>query len=164
MTPDKPRSNPANKPANNPASKAAPRLRPVDQRLCFLIYSTSLAMTQTYKPLLEETGLTYPQYLAMVVLWEQDGIAVKDLAARLGQDSGSMTPLLKRLESAGLVTRQRTPGDERSLSLRLTPAGQAMREKARKVDAAFERACDLTDAQVGELLEGMEILRSHLQR
>lgn len=147
-----------------PAKTGPAALRPVDQRLCFLIYSTSLAMTQTYKPLLEETGLTYPQYLAMVVLWEQDGIAVKDLAARLGQDSGSMTPLLKRLESAGLVTRQRTPGDERSLSLLLTPAGQALREKARKVDAAFERACDLSDDQVGQLLDGMATLRGHLQR
>lgn len=138
------------------------KLRPVDQRLCFLIYSTSLAMTQTYKPLLEEIGLTYPQYLAMVVLWEQDGITVKELANRLGQDSGSMTPLLKRLEAAGLVTRQRDPDDERSLSLRLTPAGQAMKEKARKVDAAFAAACDLDDTQVEQLLAGIATLRRHL--
>lgn len=138
------------------------KLLPVDQRLCFLIYSTSLAMTQTYKPLLEEVGLTYPQYLAMVVLWEQDGITVKELATRLGQDSGSMTPLLKRLESAGLVTRQRDPSDERSLSLRLTPAGHALKEKARKVDAAFAQACNLGEEEVGQLLEGISTLRRHL--
>ena len=89
----------------------------LDQQLCFALYSTSLAMTKVYKPLLEAVGLTYPQYLMMLVLWESDGLTLKELAKRLHQDSGALTPVLKRLEAEGYVTRKRSLQDERNLSI-----------------------------------------------
>ena len=85
----------------------------LDNQLCFALYSASLAMTRLYKPLLDELGLTYPQYLAMLVLWEQDGVMVSELGDRLSLDSGTLTPLLKRLEAGGLVSRIRDVQDER---------------------------------------------------
>src|SRR5438132_13989272 len=85
----------------------------LDNQLCFALYSASLAMTKLYKPLLDELGLTYPQYLAMLVLWERDGVTVSQLGERLSLDSGTLTPLLKRLEAAGLVARIRDVQDER---------------------------------------------------
>src|SRR5207237_2250998 len=99
---------------SNPLSKlsAAEMLR-LDHQLCFALYSASLAMTKLYKPLLDPLGLTYPQYLAMLVLWEGDGITVSELGQRLPPDSGTLTPLLKRLESQGLLARERDRADER---------------------------------------------------
>src|SRR6187431_2340286 len=85
----------------------------LDNQLCFALYSASLAMTRLYKPLLAELGLTYPQYLAMLVLWERDGLMVSELGERLGLDSGTLTPLLKRLEALELVARIRAVEDER---------------------------------------------------
>jgi len=105
----------------------------LDQQLCFAVYSASRALTRAYAPLLEPLGLTYPQYLAMLVLWEDDGVAVKDLGARLGLDSGTLTPLLKRLEQQGLVKRRRDKDDERIVRIDLTTAGRTLRTKARKV-------------------------------
>ena len=102
----------------------------LDQQLCFALYSASLAMTKLYKPLLDPLGLTYPQYLAMLVLWERDGLGVSELGQRLMLDSGTLTPLLKRLESAGLVQRLRDSADERRVLLRLTPAGRALKARA----------------------------------
>ena len=87
----------------------------LDAQLCFALYGASLAMTKLYRPVLEGLGLTYPQYLAMLVLWESDDVTVGDLGRRLGLDSGTLTPLLKRLEAAGLVTRRRDPRDERQV-------------------------------------------------
>lgn len=101
---------------------------PLDSQLCFALYAASNAMTRLYRDRLEPLGLTYPQYLAMLVLWEQDGVAVKDLGARLQLDSGTLTPMLKRMETAGLVRRQRSDHDERSVQIHLTPAGLALRE------------------------------------
>ena len=83
----------------------------LDHQLCFALYSSSLAMTKMYKPMLEPLGLTYPQYLAMLVLWEDDGLAVSELGQRLQLDSGTLTPLLKRLESSGLLQRRRDSAD-----------------------------------------------------
>jgi DNA-binding MarR family transcriptional regulator len=103
-----------------------PRL---DEQLCFALYAASRAMTARYRPLLDALGLTYPQYLAMLVLWEQDGLSVGDLGERLQLDSGTLTPLLKRLETAGLVQRTRRPADERSVEIRLTDAGHALRSR-----------------------------------
>lgn len=98
----------------------------LDRQLCFALYAASLAMTKAYKPLLAPLGLTYPQYLVMLVLWEGDGITVSQLGARLTLDSGTLTPLLKRLEALALVQRQRDTADERRVLLRLTAAGQAL--------------------------------------
>jgi len=95
-----------------PQSDACPELM-LDNQLCFALHSTSLLMTKVYKPLLKALALTYPQYLAMLVLWENDGITVGDISKRLLTDPGSLTPLLKRLEAEGLLKRQRSKQDER---------------------------------------------------
>ncbi|MEM5293814.1 MarR family transcriptional regulator [Burkholderia sp. JPY481] len=105
----------------------------LDEQLCFALYSTSLAMTKAYKPLLEKLGLTYPQYLAMLVLWETDDVTVKDMATRLNLDPATVTPLLKRLEAQGLVERARGTDDERLVYIRLTGAGKALKRQARDV-------------------------------
>ncbi|HEY0192136.1 MAG TPA: MarR family transcriptional regulator [Kofleriaceae bacterium] len=111
----------------------------LDEQLCFALYSASRALTRAYAPLLEPLGLTYPQYLALLVLWEGDALAVKDLGERLALDSGTLTPLLKRLEHQGLVERRRSEDDERVVRIHLTAAGRALRGKARKIP--FELAC-----------------------
>jgi MarR family transcriptional regulator, organic hydroperoxide resistance regulator len=105
----------------------------LDQQLCFALYSTSLAMTKTYKPMLEKLGLTYPQYLAMLVLWEKDGLTVKEIATRLALDSATMTPLLKRIEAQGYVERIRGTADERQVHIRLTDTGRELRHSARDI-------------------------------
>lgn len=102
----------------------------LELQFCFALYSASHAMTKRYKPMLDALGLTYPQYLVMLVLWEQDGILVKDIGARLFLDSGTLTPLLKRLEANGLVSRNRDPEDERQVRILLTAQGKALREQA----------------------------------
>ncbi|HEY6354430.1 MAG TPA: MarR family transcriptional regulator, partial [Burkholderiaceae bacterium] len=115
-----------------PRSRAIPRSEwlQLDHQLCFALYSASLAMTKFYKPLLDPLHLTYPQYLVMLVLWEGDGITVSHLGARLALDSGTLTPLLKRLESSDLVRRLRDMADERRVLLHLTPTGRALKAKA----------------------------------
>ena len=105
----------------------------LDSMLCFTVYSTAHAFNRAYKPLLDALDLTYPQYLAMFALWEKDNITVKEMGERLHLDSGTLTPLLKRLEAMGLVRRARDSADERSVRISLTPAGAAMREKESKV-------------------------------
>ena len=105
----------------------------LDNQLCFAVYSTAHAFNRVYKPLLDKLGLTYPQYLVMLVLWERDGVPVKDIGERLLLDSGTLTPLLKRLEAAELVRRTRSTEDERQVLIALTPKGEALREKARAV-------------------------------
>ena len=107
----------------------------LDRQLCFALYSASLAMTKFYKPVLDPLGLTYPQYLVMLVLWEGDGLTVSQLGDRLGLDSGTLTPLLKRLQAAGRVQRLRDVADERRVLLRLTAEGRALRDRAAAVPA-----------------------------
>jgi MarR family transcriptional regulator, organic hydroperoxide resistance regulator len=116
---------------------AMPRL---DQQLCFAIYSTMHAINKAYVPLLEKLALTYPQYLAMLVLWEADDLTVKQMGERLFLDSGTLTPLLKRLEGMGLVDRARDPKDERQVRLKLTEKGKALRREAQPVPAQIARA------------------------
>ncbi|MBC7978634.1 MAG: MarR family transcriptional regulator [Myxococcales bacterium] len=111
----------------------------LDDQLCFALYHASRALTRAYAPLLEPLGLTYPQYLALLVLWERDGVAVKALGERLALDSGTLTPLLKRLEQQGLVERKRAEDDERVVRIYLTPAGRALRARAKKIPT--ELAC-----------------------
>jgi DNA-binding MarR family transcriptional regulator len=102
----------------------------LDQQLCFSVYSAAHAFTAAYKPMLDPLGLTYPQYLVLLVLWEGDGLMVKEIGARLQLDSGTMTPILKRLEAAGYIRRIRSPENERQLRVELTDSGRAIREKA----------------------------------
>lgn len=142
---------------NKHSPTAEGRLLQLDHQLCFALYSASLAMTKLYKPLLDPHGLTYPQYLAMLVLWESEGITVSQLGERLMLDSGTLTPLLKRLEAAGLVQRLRDAADERRVLLQLTRAGRALKRKASSLPAAI--AC----AAGGELDE-LAMLTSRLKR
>jgi MarR family transcriptional regulator, organic hydroperoxide resistance regulator len=116
-------------------------------QLCFAIYSTAHAFNHVYKPLLKKLGLTYPQYLVMLVLWEADDLSVKDIGERLFLDSGTLTPLLKRLEAAELIKRTRSTEDERHVLIALTSRGRALREKARAVPHAIlaALACSLTE-------------------
>jgi MarR family transcriptional regulator, organic hydroperoxide resistance regulator len=139
-----------------------PRWLELDRQLCFALYSASLAMTKLYKPLLEPLGLTYPQYLAMLVLWEQDGVTVSQVGERLQLDSGTLTPLLKRLEAAGLLKRERDTEDERRVLVRLTPAGRAMRRQALRIpeQIACASACALDE--IAELTQRLQHLRDQL--
>jgi MarR family transcriptional regulator, organic hydroperoxide resistance regulator len=103
----------------------------LDNQICFAVYSATHAFNRVYKPLLDRLGLTYPQYLVMLVLWERDGVPLKDIGERLFLDSGTLTPLLKRLEAALLIKRTRSTEDERQVLINLTPQGLALKEKAR---------------------------------
>ena len=119
----------------------------LDRQLCFALYSSSLAMTKIYKPLLAPLGLTYPQYLVMLVLWEVDGLSVSQLGQRLSLDSGTLTPLLKRLEALGHLERRRARDDERRVDIFLTPAGRTLRAQALDIPGqlACASACDLDE-------------------
>jgi DNA-binding MarR family transcriptional regulator len=151
------RSTPPREPDASPASWLL-----LDRQLCFALYSASLAMTKLYKPLLEPLGLTYPQYLAMLVLWEADGLTVSQLGERLALDSGTLTPLLKRLEVLGHLQRLRDAADERRVLLQLTAQGRALRTKAQRVPSAVARAtgCDL--AEITALTARLQALRGQL--
>ncbi|MDB5872844.1 MAG: MarR family transcriptional regulator [Ramlibacter sp.] len=134
----------------------------LDNQLCFALYSTSLAMTKLYKPLLDEMGLTYPQYLAMLVLWERDGLMVSELGERLYLDSGTLTPLLKRLEAAGLIARIRAVQDERRVHITLTAAGRKLKARARKIPACVRSASECSIAELIELKQQLHGLRERL--
>lgn len=103
----------------------------LDAQFCFAVYSTAHALNRTYKPLLDRLGITYPQYLVLLVLWERDDRSVGEIGEKLLLDSSTLTPLLKRLEAAGIVRRERNPKDERQVRIRLTEQGRVMRETAR---------------------------------
>ena len=128
---------------------AADQLLRLDNQICFAVYSAAHAFNRVYKPLLDRLGLTYPQYLVMLSLWERDGVPVKDIGERLFLDSGTLTPLLKRLEAAGLVKRTRTTEDERQVLIALTPQGQALKEKARNGAAGDSRSVGLFGGGTG---------------
>ncbi|HZZ09791.1 MAG TPA: MarR family transcriptional regulator [Paraburkholderia sp.] len=134
----------------------------LDEQLCFALYSTSLAMTKAYKPILDKLGLTYPQYLAMLVLWEADDLTVKDLATRLNLDSATVTPLLKRLEAQGYVERVRGVEDERLVFIRLTKAGAAVKRRAREVPTEIFCAMQQTPEFLLRLREDLTRLRATL--
>lgn len=134
----------------------------LDNQLCFDLYSASLAMTKIYKPLLAKLGLTYPQYVVMLVLWETDGLMVSEIGDRLFLDSGTLTPLLKRLESAGVLTRQRDAADERRVRVYLTPAGRALKTQAAEIPACVlaQTQCDLPE--LISLSQRIKALRTRL--
>ena len=102
----------------------------LDDQLCFALYGASMAINRAYKPLLDALGITYPQYLVLAALWESDGQSVGAIAERLGLDSSNVTPLIKRMEGAGLISRQRNPADERQVVVSLTDAGVAMQTRS----------------------------------
>lgn len=135
----------------------------LDNQLCFALHSTSLLMTKVYKPLLQALNLTYPQYLAMLVLWETDGITVSEISARLLTDPGSVTPLLKRLEAEGLLKRTRSQIDERVVELYLTEKGQALQESAKALPSCIVRASQQTPEALSALKQELVTLRRSLQ-
>ena len=141
---------------------ATPEQLKLENQLCFALYSTSLMMTKVYKPLLQALNLTYPQYLAMLVLWEGDGITVGELSQHLLTDPGSVTPLLKRLEAEGLLTRTRSSQDERVVQLHLTDKGRALQEQALSIPACILKASQQQPAQLLELKSDLVTLRDAL--
>ena len=135
----------------------------LDNQLCFAVYSTSLAMTRLYKPLLDKLGLTYPQYLVMLALWEQDGPMVSVLGERLSLDSGTLTPLLKRLEASGLVARVRDVADERRVHITLTAAGRRLKAKAASVPACLLAASECSITELVQLTRQLQTLRDRVK-
>ncbi|MEU9011315.1 MarR family transcriptional regulator [Streptomyces sp. NPDC048479] len=123
----------------------------LDDQLCFALYAAQRAVTAVYRPLLDELGLTYPQYLTMLVLWERGEIPVKELGAALRLDYGTLSPLLKRLEAAGLVRRERSAADERSVRLVLTDQGEALRSRAERVPARLLLSTGLEAPEIARL-------------
>jgi MarR family transcriptional regulator, organic hydroperoxide resistance regulator len=142
--------------------QAADLMLRLDNQICFAIYSTAHAFNRVYKPLLDRLGLTYPQYLVMLVLWERDGVPVKDIGERLFLDSGTLTPLLKRLESAQLIKRTRSTEDERQVLIALTSQGQALREKARTVPQAILASSACSISELSALKNELVALRDRL--
>lgn len=119
------------------------------RQVCFALYAASRALTDVYRPILDEVGLTYPQYLVLLVLWErEDAPTVSELGAALRLDSGTLSPLLKRLEAAGLVVRSRSARDERRVEVGLTADGRALRQRMDEVPLQVARATGLTEAEL----------------
>ncbi|MBQ5942943.1 MULTISPECIES: MarR family winged helix-turn-helix transcriptional regulator [unclassified Massilia] len=134
----------------------------LDQQLCFALYSTSLAMMRVYRGVLPKLGLTYPQYLVMMVLWERDELTVSDIGARLFLDSATLTPLLKRMETQGLVQRARARSDERQVIITLTEQGKALRGQAAEMMPAVLSATKCSLDEVTGLRDQLVKLRKHL--
>jgi MarR family transcriptional regulator, organic hydroperoxide resistance regulator len=120
----------------------------LDDQLCFAVYSAGIAINRAYRPLLDELGITYPQYLVLLALWEQDGQTIGAIAERLALESSTITPLVKRLEAAGLLSRERNPADERQVFVRLTDAGRAMQERS---TCLAERLLEKSKLSVGDI-------------
>ncbi|MEY9233047.1 DNA-binding MarR family transcriptional regulator [Bradyrhizobium japonicum] len=134
----------------------------LDNQICFAVYSAAHAFNRVYKPLLDRLGLTYPQYLVMLVLWERDDVPVKDIGEKLFLDSGTLTPLLKRLEAAHLVRRTRSREDERQVLIALTPQGHALKEKARAVPQSILAASDCSVSELVAMKDEIVALRDRL--
>ncbi|HYZ55843.1 MAG TPA: MarR family transcriptional regulator [Streptosporangiaceae bacterium] len=134
----------------------------LDDQLCFALYAASRAITGLYRPLLDELGLTYPQYLVLLVLWDRGSVPVKELGAALQLDYGTLTPLLKRLESHGLLRRERRADDERSVMITLTGDGAALRARARAVPAFIGGAMGLEAAEFDQLRASLRRLTSNV--
>ncbi|MYN10359.1 MarR family winged helix-turn-helix transcriptional regulator [Pseudoduganella aquatica] len=145
----------------DPALRHVPRL---DAQLCFALYSTSLAMNKLYRKLLRKLGLTYSQYLVMMVLWEKNEQTVSELGERLFLDSATLTPLLKRMEQAGLLTRTRCPNDERQVIIALSEHGDALRLEAAKLPPEILGATNCTLEQVVDMKEQLTTLRDSLMK
>ena len=134
----------------------------LEDQLCFALYAASRAMTARYRPMLDAIGLTYPQYLVMMLLWEEDNQTVGQLGTRLFLDSGTLSPLLKRLTTAGLVTRNRRLEDERSVSISLTDAGRALRDRAEAISGEIICALDLDREEFSELKAKLQLVTDRM--
>ncbi|MEO7496261.1 MAG: MarR family transcriptional regulator [Massilia sp.] len=147
-------------PSRAPATP--PNLLALENQFCFALYSASHAMTKSYKPLLDRLGLTYPQYLVMLVLWEHDGLPVKDIGARLFLDSGTLTPLLKRLEAGGLLERKRDAQDERQVRITLSDQGRALKAEAMAIPHQVLCASGLAVDELGRMRAELSTVRDAL--
>lgn len=136
----------------------------LDDQLCLALYLASRAMTATYRPVLDELGLTYPQYLVLTLLWEQGTSSVGEIGARLHLESNTLSPLVKRLEGLDLVSRHRRAGDERTVDVQLTRQGKAMRRRAAGVPAQICEATELDAASRARLVKKLRRLTSDLER
>lgn len=132
----------------------------LDRQLCFPLYACSRYITKLYTPVLQPLGLTYTQYITLLVLWEDDAITVKELGERLYLDSGTLTPLLKKLESQGLVTRQRSENDERSVIIKLTEKGRNLKETAAAIPDQIANCVELSRDDAGELYRILYLILS----
>jgi MarR family transcriptional regulator, organic hydroperoxide resistance regulator len=148
-------------PESTPA--AGPEALRLNRQVCFAMYSASRAATAAYRPMLEELGLTYPQYLVMLVLWEDQPRGVRELGEELGLDSGTLSPLLKRLEALGLVRRHRSAEDERRVEIFLTDAGAALSTKATGIPQRLADAAGLSPRELDQLRETLGRLAAALQ-
>jgi DNA-binding MarR family transcriptional regulator len=147
----------------SPLRDPSPAELHLDNQLCFSVYAAAHAFTQAYKPHLGPLGLTYPQYLVMLLLWEKDGRAVNELGQPLHLDSGTLTPLLKRLEKVGLVARRRCDKDERVMRIHLTETGKALRDKAKHIPGDMLCAVDMALPEVIALRETLKKIGGRLR-
>jgi DNA-binding MarR family transcriptional regulator len=137
---------------------------PLDHQLCFSIYSAEIAINRAYRPVLEGLGVTYPQYLVLSTLWEHDGLAVGAIAERLALESSTITPLVKRLEAAGFVSRARNPADERQVIVNLTPQGRDLHSRTKLLGETLFKKSGLTLDQIIRLNRDVQVLRDGLVR
>lgn len=151
-------------PADLAAASTIGNALSLDEQLCFTIYSTMLSLNKVYRGVLRDLDLTYLQYLAMLVLWERDGLNVSDICARLSLETTTLTPLLKRLESRGLIQRVRLERDERQVIVSLTKAGRALRTRAQNVPGCIAGAMELSPPQIAALRTQLLGLRSALDK
>ena len=151
-------------PSPSTPTTPSPAILRLDNQVCFALYSASLAMTKLYKPLLDRIGLTYPQYLVMLVLWEQDGVTVSELGERLFLDSGTLTPLLKRLEAQGQIARLRDVQDERRVRITLTSQGRALRDQAEAIPQCVLQSSQCSIAELTALTVELKQLRDRLSQ
>ncbi|GHC73962.1 MarR family transcriptional regulator [Nocardiopsis terrae] len=149
-------------PDRSPAPAGDFELPAVDEQMCFALYAASRAVTNLYRPLLAPLGLTYPQYLVMMLLWERGECSVKEIGAVLQLDYGTLTPLLKRLETNGLLRRDRDPADERSVRVLPTEEGAALRVRARGVPEAVGRVIDLPEEEFEATRLSLRRLTAHV--
>ncbi|TFI42055.1 MarR family transcriptional regulator [Rhodococcus sp. 1R11] len=134
----------------------------LDRQVCFALYSASRATTAVYRPMLEKLGVTYPQYLVLLVLWEKDGRGVKDICAELDLDTGTLSPMLKRLEGLGFVERRRLSTDERRVEIHLTETGSAMRAEALDLPRKLAEKTGMDFGDLVKLKESLDALTSAL--
>jgi MarR family transcriptional regulator, organic hydroperoxide resistance regulator len=134
----------------------------LDSQLCFALYSASRAMTAAYRPILTELNLTYPQYLVLLLLWEEDRVTVGRLGERLQLDSGTLSPLLKRLEANGFIRRERSQADERLVEVTLTSAGRRLERKAQCIPEQLFPSTGMTEGQAADLRDAVRQLTDAL--
>lgn len=134
----------------------------LDSQICFDLYSTSLAMTQVYKPLLEAINLTYTQYLIMLILWEKNGLGLKEIADKLYQKPGAITPVVKRMEKEGLLRRVRSSEDERYMQITLTDKGESLKKKGLHINRCIFESCGMGTQKLSDISAKLKLLRSTL--